>query len=100
MKVGARKSHESQSPTAARRHESVRNDQNEQIDITDNGQNQETGEQTGSEQRELTGIQQVQIPALTGSLQKSKIPTPKELKNVDNITIVRAFVQSIQSLMR
>ena len=29
-----------------------------------------------------------------------KIPTPKKLKNVDNITIVRAFVQSIQSLMR
>ena len=45
-------------------------------------------------------MQQVQIPALTGSLQKLKIPTPKKLKNVDNITIVRAFVQSIQSLMR
>ena len=25
---------------------------------------------------------------------------PKKLKNVDNITVVRAFVQSIQSLMR
>ena len=27
---------------------------------------------------------------------KLKIPTPKKLKNVDNITIVRAFVQSIK----
>ena len=82
-------------PTAAGS-ESVRNEQNEQNENVDNGQNQ-TGD---SEIRRVNRMQQVQIPALTGSLQKLKIPTPKKLKNVDNITVVRAFVQSIQSLMR
>ena len=58
---------------------SVRNEKNEQIDLSTNGQNQGTDnrESGDSENRRVQRMQQVQIPALTGSLQKLKIPTPK-----------------------
>ena len=77
----------------------VHNDQNEQSANIGNGQNQDT-RQSGNGESNRQRIQQVQTTAYMGSTQKLKIPTPKKLKNVDNITMVRAFVQTITSLLR